>query len=170
MLDLFQRRSLPRYDSEQRPKRLTNSYTVRMKPQILAAAVLCRGGAMRTRISRTASVAIAALAATLTLSAAPRQAANARPYFPARGEWRKVEPAAAGFDKARLDDAIAFAEAHENPDDKNLAVAIPNQFRAEAPLGWIQLERPFSYRGISGATSRGWHELQSADSPADFAN
>ena len=29
-----------------------------------------------------------------------------------------------------------------------------NQFRAEAPLGWIQLDRPFSYRGISGATSR----------------
>jgi len=29
-----------------------------------------------------------------------------------------------------------------------------NQFRAEAPLGWIQLDRAFSYRGISGATSR----------------
>ena len=26
-----------------------------------------------------------------------------------------------------------------------------NQFRAEAPLGWIQLDRPFSYRSISGA-------------------
>ena len=60
----------------------------------------------RTRINRTASVAIAALAATLTLSAAPRQAASARPYFPARGEWRKVEPAAAGFDKAELDERL----------------------------------------------------------------
>ena len=30
-----------------------------------------------------------------------------------------------------------------------------NLFRAEAPLGWLQLDRAFSYRGISGATSRG---------------
>ena len=75
--------------------------------------------------------------ATLTLLAAPRQAANARPYFPARGEWRKAEPAAAGFDKAKLDEAVAFAVAHENPDTKDLAVAIPNQFRAEAPYNTL---------------------------------
>ena len=59
------------------------------------------------------------------------------PYFPARGEWRKVEPAAAGFDKAKLDEAVAFAVAHENPDTKDLAVAIPNQFRDEAPYNTL---------------------------------
>ncbi len=92
---------------------------------------------MRARIIRPAALAIAAFVATLTLIAAPRQAANARPYFPARGEWRKVEPAAAGFDKAKLDEAVAFAVAHENPDTKDLAVAIPNQFRAEAPYNTL---------------------------------
>ena len=92
---------------------------------------------MRSRIIRPASVAIATLVATLTLVAAPRQAANARPYFPARGEWRKVDPSAAGFDKAKLDEAVAFAVAHENPDTKDLAVAIPDQFRAEAPYNTL---------------------------------
>ena len=67
----------------------------------------------------------------------PRQAATTRPYFPARGEWRKQDPAAAGFDKAKLDEAVAFAVAHENPDTKDLAVAIPNQFRTEAPYNTL---------------------------------
>jgi CubicO group peptidase (beta-lactamase class C family) len=88
---------------------------------------------MRSRVIRAASIALAGCVATLTLVAAPRQAASPAAYFPARGEWRKAEPAAAGFDKAKLDDAVAFAVAHENPDTKDLAVAIPNQFRAEAP-------------------------------------
>jgi hypothetical protein len=97
---------------------------------------------MRTRISRTASVAIAALAATLTLSAAPRQAAHERPYFPARGEWRKVGPAAAGFDKAKLDEAIAFAVAHENPDNKDLPVTIPDNDLLMV-VRWIDSNRNF---------------------------
>src|SRR5688572_4800229 len=66
-----------------------------------------------------------------------RQAASTRPYFPARGEWRRQDPAAAGFDKAKLDAAVAFAVAHENPDTKDLAVAIPNQFRNEAPYNTL---------------------------------
>ena len=111
-----------------------------MKPQILAAAVLCRGGAMmRTRISWTASVAIAALAVTLTLSAAPRQAANARPYFPVRGEWRKVEPAAAGFDKAKLDQADRLRRS-KNANASAQAPRrrrFPTQFRAEAPYNTL---------------------------------
>jgi CubicO group peptidase (beta-lactamase class C family) len=87
------------------------------------------------RIRLAISVAIGALAVTLALDAAPRQ--SAPPYYPPRGEWRKVEPAAAGFDKAKLDEAIAFAVAHENPDSKDLATVIPNQFRAEAPYNTL---------------------------------
>ena len=45
----------------------------------------------------------------------------------------KQDPGAVGVDKAKLDEAIAFAIAHENPETKDLAVAIPHQFRAEAP-------------------------------------
>jgi CubicO group peptidase (beta-lactamase class C family) len=54
-------------------------------------------------------------------------------YFPPPGEWRKQEGTAAGLDRAKLDEAIAFAFAHENPAPKDLAVAIPEQFRSEAP-------------------------------------
>jgi CubicO group peptidase (beta-lactamase class C family) len=100
-----------------------------MKSRILAAAL---GGTLALALAtggRDGGV--------LTLRAASRQAEPAAPYFPPRGEWRKVEPAAAGFDKARLEEAIAFAIAHENPDTKDLAVAIPNQFRAEAPYNTL---------------------------------
>jgi len=45
------------------------------------------------------------VAATFGVSAA--QAPSARPYFPPQGAWRKQEPAAVGFDKARLAEAIA---------------------------------------------------------------
>jgi CubicO group peptidase (beta-lactamase class C family) len=76
------------------------------------------------------------LAAGATVLAA-EQAAPTRPYFPARGEWRRQAPAAAGFDQPKLDAAVAFAVAHENPDTKDLAVAIPNQFRNEAPYNTL---------------------------------
>jgi CubicO group peptidase (beta-lactamase class C family) len=75
------------------------------------------------------------VAATFGVSAA--QAPSARPYFPPQGEWRKQEPAAVGFDKARLDEAIAFAITHENSETKDLAIAIPNQFRNEAPYNTL---------------------------------
>ena len=41
------------------------------------------------------------------------------------------------LDKAKLDDAIAFALAHENPDTKDLAVAIVDQFQTEAPYNTL---------------------------------
>jgi hypothetical protein len=71
------------------------------------------------------------IATTLALTAA--QSPATRTYFPSRGEWRKQDPGAVGVDKAKLDEAIAFAVAHENTETKDLAVAIPNQFRNKAP-------------------------------------
>jgi CubicO group peptidase (beta-lactamase class C family) len=82
--------------------------------------------------SRWAIVAATAcLAATTFVSA--RQAAGPRAAFPARGEWPKAEPSAVGLDKAKLADAIAFAVANQNRETQDLAVAIPNGFRNEAP-------------------------------------
>ena len=82
---------------------------------------------------------VVVVAALLTAAAAANafQPAAARPYFPARDEWRKQDPAAGGVHKARLDEAVAFAIAHENPDTKDLAVAIVNQFRNEAPYNTL---------------------------------
>jgi CubicO group peptidase (beta-lactamase class C family) len=82
---------------------------------------------------------LAAFACALTVAAGPvpplQPAADS--YFPPRGEWRKQDPAAAGMDERRLHDAVAFAIAHENPDTKDLAVAIVNQFRNEAPYNTL---------------------------------
>jgi CubicO group peptidase (beta-lactamase class C family) len=85
------------------------------------------------RSARLILPAIALLAATTVLAAGQA----ARPYFPARGEWRTQDPAALGFDKARLDEAVAFAVARESPGTKDLAVATVNQFRAEAPYNTL---------------------------------
>jgi hypothetical protein len=71
------------------------------------------------------------------LLAVERQSAGPPTYFPPPGEWRIQAPADVGVDKAKLDDAIAFAIAHENPESKDLAVTIPNQFRSEAPYNTL---------------------------------
>ena len=94
---------------------------------------------MRTRkaVSRTAVLVTLSIAAAIAAAVEMRNSAFGPNYFPARGEWRKQDPAAVGVDKVRLDEAIAFAIAHENPDTKDLAVAIPNQFRSEAPYNTL---------------------------------
>ena len=79
------------------------------------------------------TLTLAALACVLTLTVEPVPTAQTAPYYPPPAEWRKQDPAAAGMDRAKLDRAIAFALAHENPDTRELADAIINQFRNEAP-------------------------------------
>lgn len=54
-------------------------------------------------------VALAALAALASTSLATAQA----PYFPPAGTWERKAPAEAGMDAAKLDAAIAYAQAHE---------------------------------------------------------
>jgi len=126
---------------------------------------------MRTRkaVSRTAVLVTLSIAAAIAAAVEMRaQAPSARDYFPPRGEWRKQEPAAVGLDKTRLDEAIAFAVAHENPDSKDLAVAIPNQFRNEAPYN--TLIGPTQPRGGSagiiirhGSVAAEWGDTARAD-------
>jgi CubicO group peptidase (beta-lactamase class C family) len=73
--------------------------------------------------------------------AAPRPAAPAPLYFPERGEWRTATPDEAGFDAARLDAAIQFAVANENPATKDLAVDLATTFGREpfdTPIGPVQ--------------------------------
>ena len=114
-----------------------------------------------------AAALLAAVIAVTTVTAAG-QRSPATPYFPPPGEWQKKDPATLGLDKARLDEAIAFAIAHENPDTKDLAVGIPNQFRAEAPYN--TLIGPAQPRGASngliirhGAVAATWGDTTRAD-------
>src|SRR4029078_7086085 len=76
---------------------------------------------LKNRAARHAAVVAPAIAAMTV--AVGGQRPSTTPYFPARGEWQKKDPAAVGLDKARLDEAIAVAIAHENPDTHNREAA-----------------------------------------------
>jgi CubicO group peptidase (beta-lactamase class C family) len=78
-----------------------------------------------------AAVVAAAMAATGVLAA--RQAPAARPSYPPRGEWPKQPPASLGFDKAKLDEAVAFAIKSQSTKNRDLAIATPEAFENEAP-------------------------------------
>jgi CubicO group peptidase (beta-lactamase class C family) len=63
------------------------------------------------------------------------------PYFPDRFEWQTRDPAQAGMDPARLQAAIEFAIANENPAPKDLAVSLATSFGREpfdTPIGPIK--------------------------------
>jgi CubicO group peptidase (beta-lactamase class C family) len=88
---------------------------------------------MRLRLTFVGLICI--LAASFAVSARQQAPAApaATPYFPAKGAWEKRDPATLGLDKAKLDEAIAYAVANQNENSKNLAEDIPRTFRNEAP-------------------------------------
>ena len=70
-------------------------------------------------------------------------------YCPNRDQnWETLSPRQAGFDPARLADAIAFAEAHESPWPRDLAKAgdVPGLSQFERPP-WNEALGPFKPRG-----------------------
>lgn len=96
--------------------------------------------------ARAFAAAFALLGCTVGAGAqAPRQAARLAPapavYFPERFEWQTKTPEQAGMDAARLDAAIKFAIASENPATKDLAVDLATTFGREpfdTPIGPVQ--------------------------------
>ena len=84
-------------------------------------------------------VAIAVASAFLTCQAP--SAARGTPYFPPRGDWQTRTPAEAGMDAAKLDAAVKFAIANENPATKDLAVDLATTFGREpfdTPIGPVK--------------------------------
>jgi CubicO group peptidase (beta-lactamase class C family) len=65
--------------------------------------------------------------AIAVLSAAPTD------YFPPRGEWARKPPAEVGFDAAELANAVAFAQANENPSSKDVAEDLRATFGQREP-------------------------------------
>jgi CubicO group peptidase (beta-lactamase class C family) len=80
------------------------------------------------------------------------QTRQATPYVPARGVWETRTPQQTGMDKARLDEAIAYAVANENPSNKDIAIDLATSFGREpfdTPIG------PTAVRGaLSGLVIR----------------
>jgi CubicO group peptidase (beta-lactamase class C family) len=75
--------------------------------------------------------AFAFLASVVLAAAASAQ--TAQPYFPERGDWQSRPPQQSGFDVARLDEAIQFAVANENPAPKDQALAQQQTFGKSEP-------------------------------------
>ena len=78
-------------------------------------------------------IACVFLCAVALLPSAAAQTPASSP-FPDRFDWPRRTPAQAGFDAAALNDAIAFAFAHENPLAKDLALAHAETFAAREPF------------------------------------
>ncbi len=88
-------------------------------PQPLRASILVAGALI---------CAGAALPGPMTAQGPRPQPA---PYFPERFEWQRQLPAQAGMDGERLEAAIRFAIANENPATKDLAVDLATTFGRE---------------------------------------
>lgn len=71
-------------------------------------------------------------ACLLVIAAIPAAATSQDHYFPGNwGDWKTADPAAVGMDADKLQDAVDFAIASENPATKNLAKAITDGFSRE---------------------------------------
>jgi len=81
--------------------------------------------------SKLTLVALLVATSAVVWTAGPQTATKT--YFPPKNAWEKKDPASLGFDKTKLDEAVAFSVANENANTKDLAVDIPNSFRSEAP-------------------------------------
>ena len=120
----------------------------------------------RTWSRRAWALALVVVGVTaIVASSAPQSASR---YFPPKGQWERLEPAALGFDKAKLDEAVAYAIANENPNTKDLAEDIVNTFRNEAPYN--TLVGPTEPRGGAsgvivrrGRVAAEWGETKRAD-------
>ena len=95
------------------------------------------------RTSTVTVIAVAVVASCLSgaiHAQAPKRpakavtAAPAPPYFPDRFDWQTRSPSEAGMAPARVDEAVQFAIASENPASKDLALDLATTFGAREPF------------------------------------
>lgn len=122
---------------------------------------------MRRLSTRRAWVlALVVVGATTIVAGSGGQSASR--YFPPQGQWERGEPAALGFDKAKLGEAVAYAIANENPNTKDLAVDIVNTFSSEAPYNTLigPTQPRAGANGViirRGRVAAEWGDTQQAD-------
>src|SRR5262245_4243898 len=108
----------------------------------------------------------ALIVAVVLVASAPAQ--TTAPYFPERGEWQARLPQQSGFNGARLDEAIKFAVASENPAPKDQAQAQKQSFGKSEPhseiIGPMKVRAPLNgliiHRGYVIAE---WGDADSVD-------
>jgi CubicO group peptidase (beta-lactamase class C family) len=92
---------------------------------------------IRRRVTRLVAIVVctaAAAASTHGQAGARREQASPAAYFPGRLDWQKKAPAEVGFDRARLDEAVQFAIANENPANKDLNLDLATTFGRNEPF------------------------------------
>jgi CubicO group peptidase (beta-lactamase class C family) len=118
--------------------------------------LICKESETQMRHISTAAVLAAAWLALTVLasgqtprpSPAPRSAVApaAAPYFPDRFEWQHKKPDDVGMDPLRLDEAVKFALASENPANRDLNLTLATTFgRSEpfdTPIGPVKARAP----------------------------
>jgi CubicO group peptidase (beta-lactamase class C family) len=99
----------------------------------------------RRRHCRLIVIALAFCAGPL-VAQTPRR--DSTPYFPGRLDWQKKAPADEGFDAAKLDDAVKYAVANENPANKDLNLDLAATFGRnepfDSPIGPVKPRGPAS--------------------------
>jgi CubicO group peptidase (beta-lactamase class C family) len=90
--------------------------------------------ALAVALALAATAVVAHAQAPKKSMSASAAAAQASAYFPDRFDWQKRGPAESGMDQARVDEAVQFAIANENPATKDLAVDIATTFGAREPF------------------------------------
>ena len=68
-------------------------------------------------------------------------------YFPAPGEWQRIDPRRAGFDADALAAAVAFAAEAETPWPIDLAAGLNSDPRSREPPPWNEVLGPTKPRG-----------------------
>ncbi|HLW99463.1 MAG TPA: serine hydrolase [Candidatus Acidoferrales bacterium] len=87
------------------------------------------------RAAKPCALIVTCVLATFMLSAAALPAPQqTTPYFPARLDWQHKKPEETGMDPARLDEAVKFAIASENPATKNMMLYNATTFGAREPF------------------------------------
>ena len=91
---------------------------------------------------------LCAFALLLLVSSTAAQAAGT--YFPPRGDWARIEPARAGFDPARLKEAVEFAQAHDAPEPRDQSLSLAQSFGTREPYFEGQLGPTATRAPING--------------------
>jgi CubicO group peptidase (beta-lactamase class C family) len=111
---------------------------------------------MLPRISLLFICACALVVPCATSAQAPAQSAKAIPSktpsalseFPGRFDWRHKKPEETGMDSARLDEAVKYAIASENPATKDMKLYLATTFGATEPL-----DTPIGFTKDRGSTN-----------------
>jgi CubicO group peptidase (beta-lactamase class C family) len=82
----------------------------------------------------TLAVALCASSAELPARKPPAGTRSGAVYYPDRFDWQRRAPQQAGLDPARLEEAVQFTIAHENPATKDLAVDLATTFGRNEPF------------------------------------